>query len=133
MQFDNHGVIKTILKGHFSGFWEFHKEKFPEAYRKDILETVQKTIRCGSSDLGHRRYECLGCEGNTKPVFIYFSCKSRFCNKCGKKYTDDWSDKQQELIFNVPHRHMVFTIPEELRKVFFVVASGTLAIYLKSF
>jgi len=33
----------------------------------------------------------------------------------------------------VPHRHMVFTIPEELRKVFFVVASGTLAIYLKSF
>ncbi|MGE7112302.1 hypothetical protein [Lysinibacillus sp. NPDC047702] len=73
IQFDNHGVIKTILKGHFSGFWEFHKEKFPEAYRKDILETVQKTIRCGSSDLGHRRYECLGCEGNTKPVFIYFS------------------------------------------------------------
>ncbi|MFC0613628.1 transposase, partial [Scopulibacillus daqui] len=34
-------------------------------------------------------------------------------------YTDDWSDKQQEMIFNVPHRHMVFTIPKELRRVFY--------------
>ena len=53
------------------------------------------------------------------PVFVCFTCKSRFCHKCGKKYTDDWSDKQQEMIFNVPHRHMVFTIPKELRNVFF--------------
>jgi hypothetical protein len=35
--------------------------------------------------------------------------KSRFCHKCGKKYTDDWSDKKQEMVFDVPHRHMVFT------------------------
>ena len=119
MQFEHRGVIKRILKDHFDGFWRLHQEKFPAAYRHDIEETVQKAIRCGSRDLGHIRYECLGCPGYTRPVFVFFSCKSRFCNKCGKKYTDDWSDKQQELIFNVPHRHMVFTIPEELRQVFF--------------
>jgi len=119
MEFNNRGIIKRILQDHFIGFWEFHKEKFPESYRKDIEETIQKTIRCGSKSLGYIRYECLGCPSDSKPVFIYFSCKSRFCNKCGKKYTDDWSDKQQELVFNVSHRHMVFTIPEELRNVFF--------------
>src|SRR5690606_19308233 len=30
-----------------------------------------------------------------------------------------WSTKQQDGIFNIPHRHMVFTIPEELRNLFF--------------
>ncbi|WP_160311805.1 transposase, partial [Paenibacillus sp. IHB B 3415] len=32
---------------------------------------------------------------------------------------DEWAEKQQERILNVPHRHLVFTVPEELRKVFF--------------
>lgn len=119
MQFNHRGIIRRILKDHFDGFWQLHQNLFPAVYRKDIEETVLKAMRCGSSDFGHIRYECLGCPGDTKPVFIYFSCKSRFCNKCGKKYTDEWSEKQQELIFNVPHRHMVFTIPKELRQVFF--------------
>lgn len=113
------GVIKEILKDHFAGFWEFHSGRFPESYRNDIKETVEKTICCGTTDLGYARYECLGCEGNPLPKFVCFTCKSRFCHSCGKKYTDDWSDKQQEMIFNVTHRHMVFTIPQELRNVFF--------------
>lgn len=113
------GVIKQILKDHFSGFWYMYSHLFPEDYRDDIKETVEKAIRCGTTDLGYARYECLGCPGNSDPVFVCFTCKSRFCHKCGKKYTDDWSDKQQEMIFDVPHRHMVFTIPKELRQVFY--------------
>lgn len=115
----NDGVIKRILKDHFAGFWYLHERLFPASYREDIKETVLKTIKCRSSDLGYAKYEFLGCEGNPRPVFVCFTCKSRFCNKCGKKYTDDWSDKQQELILNVPHRHMVFTVPQELRNIFF--------------
>ncbi|UFT98462.1 transposase [Radiobacillus kanasensis] len=113
------GVVKQILKDHFAGFWELHSTRFPESYRSHIKETVKKTIRCGTTDLGYARYECLGCEGNPMPKFVCFTCKSRLCHRCGKKYTDDWSDKQQEMIFNVTHRHMVFTIPQEIRKVFY--------------
>lgn len=113
------GVIKEILKDHFAGFWDLHDRRFPESYRNDIKETVEKTIKCGTRDMGFARYECLGCEGNSLPKFVCFTCKSKLCHRCGKKYTDDWSDKQQEMIFNVPHRHMVFTIPQELRNVFF--------------
>jgi len=113
------GIVKQILKEHFVGFWELHARRFPESYRHQIKETVEKTIKCGSADLGYARYECLGCEGNSIPKFVCFTCKSRLCHRCGKKYTDDWSDKQQEMIFNVVHRHMVFTIPRELRNVFY--------------
>lgn len=113
------GVIKQILKDHFSGFWEMNERLFPEEYREHIKETVEKTIKCGTKDIGYARYECLGCEGNPAPKFVCFTCKSRFCHGCGKKYTDDWAEKQQAMIFDVPHRHMVFTIPKELRKVFY--------------
>ena len=113
------GVIKQILKDHFDGYWRMHGNSYPETYRDDIKETVQKAIRCGTTDLGYARYECFGCEKNSQAKFVCFTCKSRFCHKCGKKYTDDWSEKQQEMIFNVPHRHMVFTIPKEIRTLFF--------------
>ncbi|MDD9146974.1 transposase zinc-binding domain-containing protein [Sporolactobacillus sp. CQH2019] len=91
----------------------------PEAYRGDIRETVQKAIKCGTRDLGYAKYECLGCEGDPVPVFVCLICKSCFCHKCGKKYTDDWSDKQQDMIFDVPRRHLVFTVPKDLRNVFY--------------
>ncbi|WP_078427704.1 IS91 family transposase [Alkalihalobacterium alkalinitrilicum] len=113
------GIVKQILKDHFDGFWKLHNNLFPEKLQKDIQETVEKAMRCGSSDTGYAKYECLGCEGNPDPVVVCFTGKSRFCHRCGKKYTDEWTEKQVECILDVPHRHMVFTVPKELRQVFF--------------
>ncbi len=114
------GIIKAIWKDHFAGFWEFHADVFPKELQGDIQETVLKAIRCGTKNMGNARFECLGCsKGNTEPVMICFTCKSRFCHGCGKKYTDEWTEKQVERILNIPHRHTVFTIPEELRTIFF--------------
>ncbi|QDP41559.1 transposase zinc-binding domain-containing protein [Radiobacillus deserti] len=67
------GVIKQILKDHFAGFWELHSTHFPESYGSHIKETVEKTIRCGTADLGYARYECLGCEGKPMPKFVCFT------------------------------------------------------------
>ncbi|WP_168123877.1 transposase [Paenibacillus sp. HB172176] len=114
------GVVKQILKDHFHGFWELHADRFPEELQTAIPEAVKKATRCGTKDMGYARYECKGCTaGAPEPVFICFTCKSRFCHGCGKKYTDEWAEKQQERILNVPHRHTVFTVPKELRKYFF--------------
>lgn len=80
------GVVKEILKDHFHGYWEMNKHTFPEVYRESIENNVRKAIRCGTTDLGFTRYECLGCrEGEPEPVLICFTCKSRFCHGCGKK------------------------------------------------
>lgn len=43
------------------------------------------------------------------------ACKSRFCNRCGKVYIENWVNKQVERIIDVSHRHTVFTVPQELR------------------
>ena len=68
------GVIKKILKDHFKGFWELNNYRFPEKFRNDIKDTVEKAIKCGTGDMSFARYECLGCEGNPHPKIVYFTC-----------------------------------------------------------
>jgi hypothetical protein len=46
----NSGIIKRILKDHFDGFWKMNLNRFPESFREDIKETVEKAIRCGTRD-----------------------------------------------------------------------------------
>lgn len=45
------GAIKQILKGHLLGSWQLHDNQFPESYRNNIKETVEKMIRCEGSSM----------------------------------------------------------------------------------
>lgn len=47
-----------------------------------------------------------------------FSCKSRFCPTCGKKATDQWIAKQQNILPNTDWQHITFTMPGELWEIF---------------
>ncbi|AVX21504.1 Transposase zinc-binding domain-containing protein [Carboxydocella sporoproducens DSM 16521] len=67
---------------------------------------------------GYAEYICTNCTGSKKKK-VAFTCKSRFCNRCGKVYIEKWVEKQTERILEIGHRHMVFTVPEELRVMFY--------------
>jgi len=41
------------------------------------------------------------------------------CTYCGKKFTDRWTDSTARKTFDVKHHHVVLTIPEELRSIFY--------------
>ncbi len=47
-----------------------------------------------------------------------FTCKSRFCPSCGKKYNDARVKEICKKCINVSHRHITFTISYKLRKYF---------------
>jgi hypothetical protein len=49
-----------------------------------------------------------------------FSCRTRgFCPSCHAKRIEEWGEwMREELLLDVPHRQVVFTIPKMLR-VFF--------------
>ena len=102
--------IKDIFKDHWDNF-------LLEDYsiRSSVLKNVDKIIKCGEPSMGHAIYHCDHC-GNIKHV--YFTCKSRFCNSCGSKYIQDRANSITSKLINCKHRHIVFTIPEELR-IFF--------------
>ena len=75
-----------------------------------------RTLNCGNIEKGYIKHKCIECNEE----YIHgFACKSKFCSKCGRKYSLDWADKQINNMLNVTHRHAVLTIPEELRNYFY--------------
>ena len=73
-------------------------------------------MQCWSPEKGFVSYKCDCCN---KTKHITFTCKSRFCNSCGKPLSDLWTNK---LLDRRPKQlkyyHLSFTIPEELRNFF---------------
>lgn len=103
--------IKLILKDNCLAFLKIYGKKV----RKNVKKEVEKVLACGDLSKGYIEFICYSCKESKKVVF---SCKSRFCTSCGKVYIDNWIDNMLGNLINVKHRHIVFTIPEELRKFF---------------
>jgi len=104
-------MSKTFkIKDIFADHWDaFLMKGYP--IRPAVLKNVDKIIKCGEPSMGHAIYHCDHC-GNIKHV--YFTCKSRFCNSCGAKYIQDRANSISSKLINCKHRHIVFTMPEEL-------------------
>lgn len=103
--------IKMILEDHWSDFVNIYNKKI----RKNVKKEVEKVLKCKDIRQGYIEFKCDMCNVGKKVGFI---CKSRFCTSCGKVYTDKWVDNMLGNLINVRHRHIVSTIPEELRKFF---------------
>ena len=107
------GSVTTlkIFKEYFDLFEFLHEGKL----RPAIIDNIRKLIDCKDLGKGHLYYECPKC-----PNFHLtgFSCHSRFCTSCGKKYRDSRSINIQEKLLDVSHRHFVFSIPYKLRPFF---------------
>jgi ribosomal protein S27E len=85
--------------------------------RPIIKEVVARYLDCGNPRCGFARIRCPDC-GEER--FLYFSCRSRgFCPSCHAKRLEEWAEwMREELLLDVPHRQVVFTIPKMLR-IFF--------------
>jgi hypothetical protein len=105
------GKIRLILEDHWEGFLKIYGEKV----RDNVKKEVEKVLKCKDIGYGYISFKCEECNTIKK---VGFTCKSRFCTSCGKVYVDNWIDSMLENLINVKHRHIVFTIPEELRKFF---------------
>lgn len=105
--------IKDILSDHFDEYLKVMSKvcTIPDY----VIKNVNKTIICKTRDLGYDFYCCPHC-GNT--YFRFHTCKSRFCSSCGVKYAKNRVIEIQKKVFDCHHRHIVFTIPQELRSFF---------------
>lgn len=111
-KFDNRISIKDI----FLNRWEIFKVENIKKLRASVISNVENMISCKDYRNGYIAYSCKKCDEYT---FTAFSCNSRFCTTCGKKYRDFRSLEIQTKLIDVPHRHFVFTIAKELRHYFF--------------
>ena len=107
-------IIKRIFQDHWDEFLSQHKDKIPEEMQSSVIDAVNKMLICGTKKMGYAVYVCTNCLQHPEKI-VFFTCKSRFCTSCGKIYVDNWVKKMTTEILDKPHRHLVFTIPEQLR------------------
>jgi len=111
-------IDKEIFRTIFVDHWDSFKERHPAFDTSQYEEPVQKMLGCGKESNGYSEHRCVHCGLDVRR--IGFSCKSCFCLSCSKKYVDDFvSQVSQVLHPGLIYRHIVLTIPEQLRPVFF--------------
>ena len=109
------GVISTILEDHSDEFFKKYGEQI-DKYRPNAYTEIQKVIDCHNKNLGCSLYQCPNC-GDF--VFIGHTCKSRLCTSYGYKYKNERVENILETAYSCNHRQIVFTIPKELRYIFY--------------
>lgn len=73
---------------------------------------VAKTLACRTPALGCHIYECRDC---AIVRLVPHSCKTSFCGSCGAARTDAWCRELLSEMLDVDYRHLIFTLPQELR------------------
>jgi hypothetical protein len=107
-------IFKTIFKDQ----WEFFKERHPQYNTEQYDNPVQKMLGCGDEFNGYSEHLCMWC-GRDR-LRVPFSCKCCFCLSCAKQYVDNFVSKVGAMLHpGVTYRHIVLTLPEQLRPFFF--------------
>jgi len=102
-------ILQNIFLDHYEEMiYTFHP-------LQAVVENVEKMMHCGDPSFGGAMFGCPDC-GMIK--FVPFRCHSRFCPSCGVKYSIGRTTSMSFKLVDVPHRHCVFTIAEELRPFF---------------
>ncbi len=109
---------KNILKQIFFGkhqHWDSFKKKHGAKIRPVVIKEVEKFRDCGDLKKGFKLYVCEGCHDVRHVPFRY---KGRFCTTCSVGEGEEWSRILTKDALQVNHRHVIFTIDENLREIF---------------
>lgn len=77
--------------------------------QRRVLTDIEQ---CRTAVLGGHLDVCQSC-GHEHPS--YNSCRNRHCPKCQALAQQKWIEQQRQRLLDVPHFHVVFTLPAELR------------------
>lgn len=107
-----------LLTAHFDEFEERYDEFFSKEYgfyRSIISHVVRKFLECGDLHQGFARIRCPDCQHE---YLLAFSCRGRwFCPSChAKKVVQFAAHLQDNVLYPVPHRQYVFSIPKIIRR-----------------
>lgn len=109
-----------LLESHFDHFEQIYDERFDRGYgfyRPVISDVVRAYLKCGDLKQGFARVRCPDCHYE---YLLAFSCRGRwFCPSCHAKKVVQFGEVLREnILYPVPHRQYVFSIPIILRKFF---------------
>jgi predicted Zn-ribbon and HTH transcriptional regulator len=98
----------------FADIVRAHRAELESVVRLDPQRRRALTdiTRCRTAALGGHLDQCTVC-GHEHPS--YNSCRNRHCPKCQALAQERWIEAERARLLDVPHFHIVFTLPAELR------------------
>jgi hypothetical protein len=105
------GEKKYRLATFFDSWWDDYCKHPKHFIQPEQYKAVRDIRACRTAALGIDIYTCPNCGEITE---VYHSCKNRFCPTCSWNDTVRWAEKVKGNMLNIPHRHVVFTIPHQL-------------------
>lgn len=104
---------RYTIKQIFQDWWGVYRSAHPEL-PEYILDNIRKMLSCRDPNLlGYAKAVCPSHPDQI--TIIPHSCKSRFCNSCGKIAVDKWLVTACDAFPNVPYAHITWTVPSELQ------------------
>ncbi len=124
-----------------ASFFNEHWDKYVQHPHHPITPVQYKAVnairKCRTKALGKNIYTCEDCG---KTVEVFHSCKNRFCPTCSWTDTVKWAGTIYDHLLNVPHRHVVMTLPHGLNylirrnsKLFFQTILSVASTLMKDF
>ena len=112
--------LYRLFEERFEDFVRSYPERFEHRHgqlRPVVRRVVEQYLECGRLHGGFARLRCPSCHGEH---LLAFSCQTRnFCPSCQAKRAALFAEHLAEnVLADVPHRHVVFTIPKVLRPLF---------------
>jgi hypothetical protein len=106
-----------VLEARFEDYRRVYADRFePQAgpWRPEVEEGVNAYLDCGRLHGGFARIRCPKCGAEH---LLAFSCRTRnLCPSCQSKRSALFGEWLVEaVLLDVPHRHVVFTVPKKLR------------------
>ena len=116
-----HKVTETATEGKkfrladfFDNNWDAYVKSPKHYITPEQYKAVAAMRVCRTEALGIDHYVCGQCGEISQ---VYHSCKNRFCPTCSWKGTMQWAEKIKDQMLDIPHRHVVFTLPHKLNNL----------------
>jgi len=109
-------VTVTEVLRRFLPAWLRERPALSQAQRRALFAITH----CRTAVMGGHLHACGACGARE---FVYHSCHHRSCPQCGRGATFQWVERELGKRVGAPYFMVTFTLPEELRSLFFSPAA----------
>lgn len=102
--------VADILRRYGDGYLQKFANKMPARQQRAYADI----LNCRTAVMGGHLYRCDQCGYQH---YAYHSCRNRSCPKCHRNDTAHWLQRRGQELLHVRYYHLVFTLPEPLRRL----------------
>ena len=113
--FKSTGIICKIFEDHWDSFYSKYRIII-DSKRPNASKEINKIINCSNHKLGASVFVC---PNDNEVYFCHHTCKGKLCSSCGIKSQKIKTQNILEKCINTKHRHITFTVPNDLVFYFF--------------